>query len=327
MGWVAACLAAANGCRGRPEAAVTPPPAPLVETASSGPVACRIEAESEVIPLDRDLLLTLQTRAPEGIEVRLPPLESRLTGFVPNGAYDREPVVRDGVVVRERCVRLTPTLVEEYRLGPLAVAYTDRRVQPAVEGWFPTRPLVFKAAPVVAGPPPAALADILGPIHVYPPFKTVLGWIALGLLGVAALAGLWFAGRRIHRAVRLRLMSPKERALHELAELLARDLVGRRQLKEFYLAITLIVRRYIERAHAIRAPELTTEEFLVAVAHNPRFRRDTLFRLKAFLQTADLVKFAAFRPDPAAVDRTVATARDYLETDEQECRQRETAHA
>ena len=141
--------------------------------------------------------------------------------------------------------------------------------------------------------------------------------VGLALLAAAALYGLWFVGRRIRRTIRLQRMSPKERALHELAELIAKDLIARRQLKEFYSEITLIVRRYIERAHAIRAPEQTTEEFLLAVTHDPRFSREILLKLQVFLQTADLVKFAAFHPDPAAVDGTVATARDYIETDEQ----------
>ena len=41
-----------------------------------------------------------------------------------------------------------------------------------------------------------------------------------------------------------------------------------------------------------------------------------LGKLRAFLQTADLVKFAEYRPEPAVVDRAVSTAQDYVETDE-----------
>jgi hypothetical protein len=323
-----ACLLAAAGCRQQPKtpAPAAPPPTPLVVTAAAGPVECRIAAESDEVRLERDLLLTIQTRAPEAIEVRLPPLNNRLTGFVLNGEYDNQPVVKDGIVTREHCVKLTPTLAEEYRLGPLAVAYTDRSRQPPIDGWFATRPLTFKVAPVIAGKPAATIADILGPEWIWPPFKTVALWIGLGLAALAALYGLWFASKKIKRAIQLRLMSPKERALHELAELLARELIAKNQLKEFYLEITLIVRRYIERAHRIRAPEQTTEEFLVAVTQDRRFSREIILKLKTFLQTADLVKFAAFRPDAPTVDKTVGTAKDYIETDEQESKQPEAAH-
>lgn len=320
----AICLVAAMGCRQQPKTAADPASKPLVETASSGPIECRIVAESSEVFLDRDFLLTIQTRAPAGVEITLPPLDKRLQGFVLNGAYDREPVARDGFVTREHCVKLTPTLAEEYRLGPLAISYSDRR-SPAKEGaepgWFATRPMTFKAAPVIAGKASPTIADIMGPARIWPPFKTVMLWVGLALLAAAALYGLWWAGRRLHRTIQLRRMSPKERALHELAELMAKDLIAKEQMKEFYLEITLIVRRYIERAHAIRAPEQTTEEFLMAIMNDPRFGRAVALKLKAFLQTADLVKFATYHPDPAAVDGTVATARDYIETDEQERQQ------
>jgi hypothetical protein len=78
------------------------------------------------------------------------------------------------------------------------------------------------------------------------------------------------------------------------------------------------VRCYIERAHAVRAPEQTTEEFLAAVSRDSRFGPAVVERLRAFLRAADLVKYAAQRPEPAAVDQAVATARSYVETDAQE---------
>ncbi len=332
----AAGLIAAGGCRPRPAAAEAPPP-PLVEEASSGPIACRITAESAV-RLDHDFLLTIRIRAPADTEVRLPNLDSRLEGFVVNGAYDREPVSEGGCVVREHCFKLTPTLAEEYRLGPLAISYSGRSRQAPGEtsappapadvraGWFATRPMIFKAAALAPDKTDPSIADILGPIHIYPAFKTVMFRLGLALLAAAALYGLWLAGRRIRREVQLRRMSPRERALHELSELIARDLIAKQRLKEFYLEITLIVRRYIERAHAIRAPEQTTEEFLAAAVRDARFSREVVLKLKTFLQTADLVKFAVLRPDAATVERTLQTARAYLETDEQERQRQGAAH-
>ncbi len=142
--------------------------------------------------------------------------------------------------------------------------------------------------------------------------------IAVGLALLAALAAWALArlARRLIRAVRRRLLSPRDRALLELSDLVARGLIGRGEFKAFFLELTGIVRRYIERAHRIRAPEQTTEEFLNAAARDPRFRPDVLATLRRFLETADLVKFAAYRPDPGAADRAHATAVEYIRTDE-----------
>ncbi|MCG2660053.1 MAG: hypothetical protein L6437_07395 [Kiritimatiellae bacterium] len=297
--------------------------APRVEKMTAGTVELIITADPPQVHLDRDILLSIKTIAPSNITVRLPPLDNRLAGFTLSGAFDREPTARDGNIAHEHCFRLTPLMAAEYRLAPMAVTYTDTSRPNAPESWFATRALVFGVAPIGNEHPgasrrdAASIRDIRGPVWIYPAFKTVAGWMAILVLMAAAAWALYRLSRRIHRAIQLRRMSPRERALEDLADLMARDLISKNQIKEYFLELTLIVRRYIERAHSIRAPEQTTEEFLLAASRNPQFRPEVLDKLRAFLQTADLVKFAEYRPESAAVDRAFGTARDYVETDEQ----------
>lgn len=291
-------------------------PAPRVEKMASGPVELIITADPSQVHLDRDILLSIKTIAPSNIIVRLPPLDNRLTGFTLSGAFDREPTTRDGTIAHEHCFRLTPLVAAEYRLAPMAVTYTDASRPNAPESWFATQAILFGVAPLGNEHPGASIRDIRGPVWIYPAFKTVAGWMAILALMVAGAWALYRLSRRVHRAIQLRRMSPRERALEELADLMARDLISKKQVKEFFLELTMIVRRYIERAHSIRAPEQTTEEFLLAATCNPQFRPVVLGKLRVFLQTADLVKFAAYRPEPAVVDRAFGTARDYIETDE-----------
>lgn len=285
----------------------------LTETFSAGPIQLTMIAEPAQVHLDRDILLTLRVAAPSNLEVHLPPLEDRLQGFRLNGSFTRASADKAGQPVKEYCFRLTPTLAGEYRLAPLAIGWTNRL---AGAGWFPTRAIVFPAAAINKGPDPATIQALLGPVWIYPPFKT----LALGTLAALGAAGLIFLlgwlGKRLHKAIKLRRLSPKERALYELNELLAQDLPAKDKIKEFYLEITAIIRRYIERAHAIRAPEQTTEEFLAAAAQNTDFQPAVVLKLRAFLQTADLVKFAAYQPEKGVIGQSIATARDYLETDE-----------
>lgn len=296
--------------------ASAPAAAPLTEKIFSGPIELTIIADPAQVHLDRDILLTLRVCAPSNMEVRLPPLENRLKGFVLNGAFTRDGLDTGNKPVKEYCSRLTPTLADEYRIAPMAITWINRGQTPPSEGWFATRPLIFQAVGITKGPPGTTIYDITNPVWIYPPFKTVALW-ALSIAGTAgAVYLLWWLSRRIHKAIKLRRMSPRERALYELGELLAQDLIAKQKIKEFYQEITMIVRRYIERAHAIRAPEQTTEEFLLAVTRNPGFTREVITKLKIFLQTGDLVKFAAYRPERKIIDQTLVTARDYIETDE-----------
>ena len=266
----------------------------------------------------RDLLLTIAIAAPSEVDVRIPPIGNRLQGFLLNGEYEDEPVERGGKVFRARHYRLAPLLNEEYRLAPMAIEYTDTSRSPAEAGWFPTQPVVLESRPLVEGEPPDDISVDLSPVWVYPASATIAAYVFLVLLAVGLVVLVVFLLKHLRRTAAQRRLSARERALRELSVLIAKDLVGRDLTKDFYVELTMIVRRYIERAHAVRAPEQTTEEFLVAVSNDRRFPGAVVERLKAFLQAADLVKFAAYRPDRPAVDDAVRTARVYIETDSEE---------
>lgn len=286
---------------------------PRVETSSLGPVSACLTFEPPVVRLDRDILLSIRVTSPTNLVVTLPALESRVKGFVVAGHYDRPPTAKGGTLTRERHVRLTPQLASEYRIAPMAITWQ----QPGngTTMWFPTRPVVLASEPLVKGDAGTTLAGPVAPVWILPGLKGIVGYL-LAALGLAALAyGVWRLYRKVRRAVQLRRMSPRERALFELAELVARDLVGHDRVKDFYFELTMIVRLYIERAHAIRAPEQTTEEFLATVTRDPRFSREVARRLRDFMQAADLVKYAGFRADRPAAESALSTAREYIETD------------
>lgn len=286
-----------------------------VEDMSKKPVQVTITAAPPKVELNKDILLTIRITTPSEIEVTLPHLDDRLQGFVLNGAFDTEPFTRDGKTVWERKARLTPILANEYRVAPMAILYKDNSKSPAVEEWFATRAIVFEVVPPVKGKIKKDIDVVFNPIWIYPPFKTVALYFILIISLIGAIIIAWKLLRRIRHNIELARMSPKERALKELAILMAKKLIEKNLVKEFYLELTMIVRRYIERRHAIRAPEQTTEEFLSAVSDDSRFPNEVLKKLKTFLESADLVKFARQNPTPEAVSKSIDTARDYIKTD------------
>lgn len=288
---------------------------PRVEDMSRGKIQVTVAADPARIEYHRDLILTIRITTPPATEASLPSLDDRLQGFILSGVIDKESSDSEGRITRERRALLTPLISEEYRLAPMPVVYTDRSKSPPETGWFPTRPVTFEATPPIAGKPAEDIETVLNPLWVYPSFKTVAMYVLLGLLAIVIAILIWRLSRRIHHQIKLMRMSPKERALYELSSLLAKDLITKNLVKEFYLELTMIVRRYIERSHSIRAPNQTTEEFLAAVANDPRFSEDVLARLKAFLEAADLVKFAAYRPSIDIIGRATDTAREYIEKD------------
>lgn len=308
-------LALAAGCRQKASTADEDrADAVRVEELASSPLQITLTIDPGSVSVDHDVLAILRIQAPSQTDVTLPPLEDRFQGFAVSGAYDAEPSQKDGRTTLERRIRLTPLVADEYRLAPLVVQYVNRGRNPPVSAWLTTRSVLFPVRKL-----PAAGGDNLDldvkPQRVPPSGLTIALWCCTGLAVIGIGLLLWKIFTRVREEVRLARMNPKERALHELDRLLAKDLLARNLVKDFYVELTMIVRRYIERRHRVRAPEQTTQEFLRAVSSDPRFAPQVVERLKQFLEAADLVKFAAWTPDSGAVENAVSSARDYLTSD------------
>jgi hypothetical protein len=130
------------------------------------------------------------------------------------------------------------------------------------------------------------IRDIRPPYHI-PPGWLWLAWTAGGL----ALVGLAYGAWRWHRRLSVRAKLPYELALERLEA--ARPLMHPEQARAFSIAVSEVVRDYIETGFPVRAAHRTTNEFLrdlatrsdsPLVAHQPV--------LTEFLHHCDLAKFA-----------------------------------
>jgi hypothetical protein len=284
---------------------------------SSGDVSITLEATPDAVKPAEDLMLTFTVEAPSHLSVTLPNLQDRFSGFTTAEDFATEPVEANG---RKRQVfrwRLTPEpAAKRYRLAPFAVEALDARVSPQQRASFATKPVVFPGEgerTAVTGDPEVTPA----PEWIPPTAKAVALWVFAALAGAAALAALLFGLTRLSRRIREYRLSPVERAMAELQRLLGRNLPGRGLYKEFYIELTMVVRRYIERTHGIRAPEQTTQEFLAAASRHPLFTAEVLAQLRTFLESADLVKFAGQEATHAMTDDATAKARTYICADAQ----------
>ncbi len=310
-----AVLGGSAGCRREAPASTPPPETPYVETLTRGPVSLRIEIAPPVVHLEQDTLVTLTLERPTGIRVHLPSLTERVRGFLVNETFDRPSTSQGGDRwVEVRRIRLTPTLAPEYRLAPLAVIITNEPGYPPVSDWFSTPPIRLKRH-VATLALDQELRSQVDPVRIRPSTRTLVLWTVgiILLLALVLLLAWWL--RRVREEVKLRRVSPRERALRELDRLLAGGLLDHDRIKDFYVELTMVVRRYIERQYAVRAPEQTTDEFLADISRRNLFPSATTNRLQAFLEAADRVKFAAFVPDSTATRDMVETARNYLVSD------------
>lgn len=290
---------------------------PAVSTEKShGPVTATVTVNPGRVTLDRHLILTLKVTHPSQVDLVLPALSDRAEGFVVGQSFDREVTDADGVTTIEKVARLAPSIAEEYRIAPIPIVYYTSSASGPKQNWFPTPAIRLES--VMPESRSGGPKDAIDPVWIRPSAREISLTLAAAVLLIALILLAIKLIRKAMRYVRLLRLSPRERALEELRMLLEKDLVSRELVKEFYLELTMIVRMFIERGYHIRAPEQTTEEFLESAAEDNRFSPRLLEKLRVFLQSADLVKFAGFKPDRKATDTAVANARDFIRVESSE---------
>ncbi len=300
----------------RTETAAASAPASAVVTAEKGPVRVTLALSPGAPALSDEPTLTLTVVTGAHAAATLPPFSTDPSNAGAFRVLDlRDPPARvdtvTGEKTQERICRLEPLESGEQVIAPIKVAFTtDGDAEPHEITTDPLR--------VTVGVPhdgEAASLDRLRPpieprrIEVPHPVRWGLVIAsAAGFVVLLAAFVLLFARRRRRPVVP---PTAEELARSELERLLADDPVARGELATFYVELTAIVRRYVERTTGIRAPEQTTEEFLRACQARGVFDRETRERLGAFLEAADLVKFAAGRPSRDDIADSLARARRF----------------
>jgi hypothetical protein len=278
-----------------------------------------VEASPLPVRLSDEPTLTVTIEYESGVVVEKPPFGDAVGDFVVRDFRESLPEVQGSREVIHQVYTLEPTRTGPAQIDPIMVTFTDRRPQgDGKQHRFETEALTLEVMSMVGGTAPS-LADLKGydgPLAL-PEANAGYGWwLGAAIATVVAAVAVWYVRRRRQPAAVLEL-SPRERAARELDGLWSSDVV-RSDVKRFYVELTDIVRRYIERSTGIHAPEQTTEEFLREVGRNQVFSRDERQRLKEFLESADLVKFAAHRPASGDIEEAYRRAVRFVSIEAEE---------
>jgi hypothetical protein len=295
---------------------------PLVKTSENGPIKVSVSLAPQRPRLGDPLVLILTVEAARGIDVEMPPFGEALGRFSIVSFTPRSETTPDGATRKTQRYVLDAPGSGRQRVPPLRVSYADNRpgarINPQDGGLAdPSGEILTEELPVdVISVLPATevsadLRPLRGPLAEPSRARAALPYLAflLGLSGTLALVLLLRALRR--RAARKAQVSAFDVAIGRLGRLEDRGPPAPDAADAFYVELSDLVRRYIEDRFGVRAPELTTEEFL--------YRAQDLFAasahqnlLQAFLSSCDKVKFAAYRPDPAESRAALADARRFL---------------
>ncbi len=354
--------ALAGGCRrgapGDPGSEKPSAPEAIEQVKERGPVKVTLRVEPREPTFADRVRFTIEAAAKKGTLVTLPSPGENLGEFIIKD-YDAPPErVSADATEHRRSYTLEFLTSGDYAIPPMTIAFhsaptgvgadeaktgtgtgTDSGTgtEPEPEFKIVTDEIKIHVKPLADPSSLKELAPIAPPAEP-PLIAPGLFWplVALGGLAAASIAVLLLVRAFRRERPPPPPIPPHERAYRELEWLLGQGFIDRGELKEFFFHLSRILREYIEGRFALRAPELTTEEFLIELATR-RARRPALpgaaraeapppaspdgrefppeqqRLLREFLQRADLVKFAKHVPGKEEIEGSFESAKRFIE--------------
>jgi len=175
------------------------------------------------------------------------------------------------------------------------------------EAQLKTAELIFTVETVLPrGMKLTDIKDIKGILYPFSPLGLII-WAMVSLIV------LWLLVRFILKIIFKKAAAkfPHEIALEEIKEA-GKQFAAGGGVKEYYVRISDAVRRYIETVFSLKAPEMTTQEFLTSLGSS---KLSTAYKelLKIFMEACDLVKFAKYTPARTDMESVFDTASKFIE--------------
>jgi hypothetical protein len=288
----------------------------IERTAQKGPVKLSVRVSQREPRLSDLVEMDVTVESQPDVEVK-PPAFGQAVGDFLIRDYSERPADSGAKNLRRFHYQLEPAHAGKHLIRSVSIEFVDKRANSERRGepaLIETDPLEVNVTSEFEGDAPS-LAN-LEPMTPPQPVPQTWGafWLfAAGLAVVLAVsAGIVVFRRRNRRPIEIRRQSPEEIAQAALALLLTENLPGRGLVKEFYLRLTAIVRKYVEDTTGIRAPEQTTEEFLRDMRSHEAFPMERSVRLAEFLEAADLVKYAGQQPEQGQIDVAITRAHEFV---------------
>ena len=291
----------------------------IAKTTENGPVKATVKVWPPKPALGEPIYVRLAVESPVGVDIDAPFQEAgdqRLGRFRVVGFTRDTQQTATGGQLHEQTYTLEAQTSGRHRIPPLRFEMLDAR-EP---GGKPTpQEVLTDEVPLEIAPVPTetAFAPLKGAVGAIDPDVGGTSWLlVLGLASIVLVIGsgsiLAVRGIRARRKIELQ-RSAYDEAMAQLRKLRERGAPDAEATDAWFVELSAIVRRYLEQRYDIRAPQLTTEEFLLVATARPELNEEHRAMLSAFLERCDRVKFAGYRPDEEESLATLETARGFVE--------------
>ncbi len=156
------------------------------------------------------------------------------------------------------------------------------------------------------------IRDIKGPVSLKGKLNKLVLIIVLVTALLIALIFIYIKRKKIFKAI-IKVKLPHEIAYERLEALRKKDYIAKGFVKEFFVEISDIIRQYIEARFSLRAPDMTTEEFMAKAKSLDSLTAGHKELLQQFLNCCDMVKFAKYIPGEPESVATFNSAKGFID--------------
>ena len=280
-----------------------------------GPLTVHVRVDKAKMTIAETFVLEFEAAIETGFEVQMPKVDEVLANF---GIVDwdnmGDKLDEENRVVSRYRYRLEPFLSGTFAIPAFTFEFHDVSNPEEKKYELMSEPIEVEVSSLL-GEQRAELviADIENVVEM--PKRTSYAWLwVLGAVVVLSGFGILLYKRRKRVIELVRIFKPAHEVAYERLRLLVKDdLIEKGNIKEFYERISNILRHYIEDRFNLRAPERTTEEFLVELATTEVLGEPDKADLGEFLKLSDLVKFAKHKPSTEQIQKTFDLVKSFIE--------------
>lgn len=313
--WLSSCQAQAPG--EKKQADQVKKDTGIHKTFERGPISVLLDMDKAEITIADRLNLTLSVIFDEDYDVQLPKFGEKLEQFGIVDYHTSQPSLTGNNQSKiSRSYLLEPFLSGEYEIPPMTVHFKKKGDSNDTLHEISTEGITIHVTSLLPENFEKLTLHDIKPPEDLPQFYDLWLWIG-GIALVFLISGIvvFIIIRKRKRNgdnALINKIPAHQQAFDELNALVSEKLVEKGAIKEFYHQISNILRQYIENRFFIRAPELTTEEFLINIQTANDFDNTHKILLKNFLTLCDLVKFAKHQPQTEDIQKTFDSCKEFI---------------
>ncbi|MBN1154819.1 hypothetical protein JXB12_07850, partial [candidate division KSB1 bacterium] len=228
--------------------------------AQTNHVSVESKVDRSTITIGDRITYTIVVKRGDSVQVEFPDFGSNLGAFEILDYDEPEAKIENGLEVLQRDYIISTFDTGEYLIPSVAINFVvspDTLLQQLKTEEIKIQ--VESLKPSEAGD----IRDIKDPLEIERDYKQLirLGIALLSIIFIGILIYLFIRKRRGQSLLSLRAKPerpPHEIALEELDALVRSDLWKRGKVKDYYVILSAIIRRYIRGRYYIEAPEMTT---------------------------------------------------------------------